>query len=185
MSGKNLKPWSYVVLALIGEGGAGPHDLVDMMRRGGRIFYAAAPSQIYSEPKRLAELGYVTAKAEPGRTHDRTVYRLTKIGREALAEWIARPTPFPRIQNEANVRLLAGNLADDAELLASLTAMRAELSELDEMLAAAQAALGEEPPNARYLRLSYDLGQRVLAAHRDWLDVVEAELGGRRATRGD
>jgi hypothetical protein len=45
------------MLALIGRGGAAPHDLVDMVRRGGRLYYAAAPSQIYAEPKRLEELG--------------------------------------------------------------------------------------------------------------------------------
>ena len=35
-------------------GGASPHDLVDMLRRGGALFYAAAPSQLYAESHRLA-----------------------------------------------------------------------------------------------------------------------------------
>jgi PadR family transcriptional regulator, regulatory protein AphA len=174
-----VKPWSYVVLALIGEGGAGPHDLVDMMRRGGRRFYAAAPSQVYAEPKRLAGLGYVTAEKAAGQTHERTVYRLTDAGREALAAWAAEPTPFARIQSEANVRLLAGGLVADDALAASLLALRAEVDDLDALLTESERALGALPEERRrYLRLSFGLGRRFLDAHRDWLDDVERELGG-------
>jgi DNA-binding PadR family transcriptional regulator len=177
LSSAQLKPWSYVVLALIGQGGAGPHELVDMMRRGGRLFYAAAPSQVYAESKRLAQLGYVDASKEPGRTREKTVYRLTAAGEAALREWLALPTPYPRIQNEAHVRLLAGALADDADLAASLLAQRADVDELEATLTAARDGLDPDAPNTRYLRLSYDLGFRLLAAQREWLDQVGRELG--------
>ena len=178
MSTQDLKPWSYVVLALIGRGGAGPHELVDMMRRGGRLFYAAAPSQVYAESKRLAALGLVDAEKAPGRTREKTVYRLTEAGEAALREWLAAPTPYPRIQNEAHVRLLAGGLVGDAELAASLLAQRETVEELQAMLDASVERLDPDAPNTRYLRLSYSLGQRVLDAQREWLDEVERELGG-------
>jgi DNA-binding PadR family transcriptional regulator len=177
LSTEDLKPWSYVVLALIGDGGAAPHDLVEMFRRGGRLFYAAAPSQLYAEPKRLAALGYVVARKAPGRTRERTLYALTDRGREALREWLAQPAPFPRIQNEANVRLLAGDLIDDATIVSSLTAMRAELDELEELVAEGEAVMADLPHRARYLRLSFSLGRRLIRTHREWLDEIEAELG--------
>jgi DNA-binding PadR family transcriptional regulator len=177
LSTRDLKPWSYVVLALIGDGGAAPHDLVDMVRRGGRLFYAAAPSQLYAEPKRLAELGYVAARKVPGRTRERTLYTLTDRGREALRAWLAQPSPFPRIQNEANIRLLAGDMIDDATIVASLTAMRAELDELEELVAEAEAVMPTVPHRARYLRLSFSLARRLIKTHREWLDEIEAELG--------
>lgn len=176
MSTRQLKPSSYVVLALIGEGGAAPHDLVDMVRRGGRLFYAAAPSQLYAEPKRLAELGYVAARKAPGRTRERTIYELTERGREVLREWLARPAPFPRIQNEANVRLLAGDLIDDATIVASLTAMRTELDELEQLVAEGEAVMPSVPHRERYLRLSFSLARRLIAAHREWLEEIESEL---------
>jgi PadR family transcriptional regulator, regulatory protein AphA len=177
LSTDDLKPWSYVVLALIGDRGAAPHDLVDMMRRGGRVFYAAAPSQVYAEPKRLAERGYVVARKAPGRTRERTVYALTDSGRAALRAWLAEPAPFPRVQNEANIRLLAGDLIDDATIVASLTAMRTELDELTDLIAEGEAMMGSVPHRARYLRLSFSLARRLVDAHREWLDEVEAELG--------
>ena len=70
-----LTPFSYAVLVLVGEGGAGAHDLVRMMREGQYVFWAAATSQWYAEPKRLAELGLLHAERTPGRTHDRTHYQ--------------------------------------------------------------------------------------------------------------
>ena len=57
MSSRDLTPFSYAVLVLVGEGGAGPHDLVRMARQG-RVYWSAAESQWYGEPKRLAKLGY-------------------------------------------------------------------------------------------------------------------------------
>lgn len=169
------------MLALIGEGGAAPHDLVDMIRRGGRLFYAAAPSQIYAEPKRLEKLGYVSSRREAGRTHERTVYGLTARGREELRAWLAQPAPFPRIQNEANIRLLAGDLIDDATIVRSFAAMREELDELERLVAEGESAAGAVPPRERYLRLSFSLARKLLAAHREWVDEIERELGEPRA----
>ena len=166
-----------MVLALIGDGGAAPHDLVDMMRRGGRLFYASAPSQLYAEPKRLADLGYVVARKAPGRTRERTLYALTELGRDALRAWLAEPAPFPRIQNEANVRLLAGDLVDDATIVASLTGMRGELDDLEQLVTEGEAMMANVPHRARYLRLSFSLARRLIDAHREWLDEIEAELG--------
>lgn len=179
MSTEPLKPWSYVVLALIGEGGAAPHDLVDMMRRGGRLFYAAAPSQVYAEPKRLQQLGYLTSRREPGRTGERTVYALSARGREALRAWLAQPAPFPRIQNEANLRLLAGDLIDDATIVRSFVAMRTELDELEGIVAEGEAMATQLPHRERYLRLSFSLARKLLAAHRAWVAEIEQELGDR------
>lgn len=165
------------MLALIGRGGAAPHDLVEMIRRGGRLFYAAAPSQIYAEPKRLETLGYVTSRREPGRTHERTVYELTERGNEELRTWLAQPAQFPRIQNEANIRLLAGDLIDDATIVQSFAAMRTELDELEGLVEEGEAAASEVPHRERYLRLSFSLARKLLIAHREWVDEIEQELG--------
>src|SRR6516165_8987501 len=94
-----LHPFSYVVLALIGERGAGAHDIVRMMRQG-RVYWAAAESHYYAEPKRLEKLGYLRSEKQPGKTRQRTHYVLTEKGLHALREWAATPAAFPRIQEE-------------------------------------------------------------------------------------
>jgi PadR family transcriptional regulator, regulatory protein AphA len=171
-----LTPFSYAVLTLVGEGGAGPHDLVQMMRRG-RIYWAASPSQWYAEPKRLERLGYLRSRKAPGRTRERTHYELTDAGRAALREWATTPAPFPRIQNEPIVRVLATDLVGAAATLEGLGALRAELDELDAALTEADEVAGSLPRRERYLRLNHRLARRLVDAHRDWLDEVERELG--------
>jgi DNA-binding PadR family transcriptional regulator len=170
-----LTPFSYAVLVLVGESGAGPHDLVRMMRDG-RVYWAAPESQFYAEPKKLAAAGYLSAAKAPGRTHDRTHYTLTDKGREALKLWLATPTRFPRMQNEPVLRLLGSEYADRGELLASLSALRKDLDELDAALKAAELREQGLPHRATVLRLNRRLAQRILDAHRQWLEEVEEEL---------
>jgi DNA-binding PadR family transcriptional regulator len=171
-----LTPFSYTILALVGRDGAGPHDLVAMMRRG-RLYWTAAESHYYAEPKRLERLGYLTSRKGPGRTTERTHYELTEQGYDALRTWVAKPTSLPRIQQEAAVRLLAADLTDDETVLGSLEAMREDISEAGTRLDAAEAVAATLPHRERYLRLVHRLGRTLLAAHADWLDEVERELG--------
>ena len=169
---------SYVTLALIGDGGASPQDLVDMNRRGGQIYYAVAASRLYAEPKRLETLGYVTSEKRPGKTRERTFYTLTASGREALREWILEPPSLPRIQNEAVPKLMSGDiLGDDERLLASLLAVRSEIEVQEQRLAEGYRSLESLPRRRPYLLLVLDLGERLLAAQRAWLDEVERVLG--------
>lgn len=170
-----LSPFSYVILVLVGESGAGPHDLVRMMRDG-RLYWTAPESQYYAEPKKLAAAGYLTATKQPGRTHARTHYALTEAGREALADWLATPIRFARIQNEAVVRLLGAEYADRGVLRESLTSLEAEVEELTQALAVTAERETQLPHRAKALAINRRLAQRVLEAHREWIDAVREEL---------
>jgi DNA-binding PadR family transcriptional regulator len=170
-----LTPFSYAVLVLVGSNGAGPHDLVRMMRQG-RIYWTAPESQYYAEPKRLAEAGYLSATKEPGRTHARTHYTLTDRGREALREWLGTPAPFARIQNEPVVRLLGAEFADRETVLAGLGALRAEIADLTARLDAAREVESQLPHRATALAINQSLARRILEAHLDWVQEVEDSL---------
>jgi DNA-binding PadR family transcriptional regulator len=165
-----------VVLILVGRGGAGPHDLARMAGQG-RIYAEFADSQWYAEPKRLAKLGYLSARKEPGKTRPRTHYELTAKGWEALRTWILEPTPFTKIQLEPAWRLMAADLVGDEAVLKSLQGLRVAIAELTAQLDAADAGAGAVPHRERYLRLNHRLGRRILQAHLEWLDEVEQELG--------
>jgi PadR family transcriptional regulator, regulatory protein AphA len=174
---RDLNNVSYVTLALIGDGGASPQDLVDMNRRGGQIYYAVAASRLYAEPKRLEQLGYVRSEKRPGKTRERSFYTLTPKGREALRDWLLEPPSAPRIQNEAVVKLLAGDILDDDEkLLDNLLTLRQEIDEQQAKLEQARASLDALPHRRTYLALVIELGMKTVQLQREWLDDVEREL---------
>jgi DNA-binding PadR family transcriptional regulator len=177
LSSDRLTPFSYVVLALVGRGGAGHHDLTRMMRQQGGLYWSAAESQWYAEPKRLERLGYLGSRKEPGRTTERTHYELTPAGESALRAWAGEPSGLPRIQNEAIVRVLAGDLVGDEALRTSLAALRDEIAAQRTRFAVADDIAETLPHRERYLRLVHFLGRALLDAHEAWLDEVERELG--------
>lgn len=182
MSSHELKPISYVVLLLVGRDGAGPHDLVRMMRQG-RVYADFAESQWYAEPKRLERLGYLSSHKEPGRTRERTHYTLTEKGLDALRAWARQPTAFSRIQLEPAWRLLAADLVGEDAALEGLQGLREEIADISERLDLAEEMARAVPHREKYLLLNHRLARRLVDAHAEWLDEVERELGSTRARR--
>ncbi len=172
-----LNPFSYVVLTLVGESGAGPHDIVRMMRRG-TWQWRASESQYYAEPKRLEQLGLLTARKEPGITRERTVYDLTDAGREALRGWLATPSGPPRIQNEPLLRALAGEYVEPEVTLAALLPLREDFAAALVTESESEALAAGLPRRERVLRINHRLVRRMIEAHQLWLDEIEAELTG-------
>src|SRR6266550_9286983 len=107
-----LTLFSYEILGLVGRGGAGAHDLLQMAKRG-RILAWAGESQYYVEPKRLAGLGYLETRREPGKTRERTVYTLTQKGLDALREYAETPVRFTPVKSELLLRLLIADLVGE------------------------------------------------------------------------
>lgn len=147
------------------------------MRVQGGLYWTAAESQWYSEPKRLEGLGLLRSSRQEGRTTPRTHYELTDDGRAALREWLARPSSLPRVQHEAIVRVLAADLGSEADVAASLGALGEDIAAKRELLAAAKERAATIPHRERYLRLVHRLGDLLLDAHEEWLAEVEQELG--------
>jgi PadR family transcriptional regulator AphA len=174
---EQLGAFSFAVLALVGRGGASPHDIVRLMREGS-ILWTTSESHFYAEPKRLARLGYLTSEKRPGSTRERTFYELTDKGRQALREWVPRPAARPRIQHEAAVKIAAADFAeDDQAVLQSLAGLREHLESDYRSLQNMEERVAGLPQRARYARLLNGLARRVLDAQREWLDEVEQELG--------
>ena len=92
MPNQSLTPFSYVVLTLVGQGGAGPHDLV-RMARAGRIYWEAADSQWYAEPKRLEVLTAFLRRHYPAR-HQIVLYEASNF---PVCQPVVRRIPLSRL----------------------------------------------------------------------------------------
>src|SRR5919108_3477713 len=161
MSRPELRTISYTVMALIGREGAGPHDLVRYGRRG-RVYRAAAESQLYAESKRLAELGYLDAEKRPGKTRERTHYTLTEKAREALREWAEEPCSFTGIESEAIIRVLSTDLVGERRVRKSVAALRGEIEQLRAFLDEGKASAAGFPHREKYLLLNHRLASSIL-----------------------
>jgi len=172
---RELTHFSYMVLGLVGRGGLNPYDLRQMVRRG-RIYDWVGESQYYVEPKRLARLGYLDARKEPGKTRERTVYTLTDKGLQALREWATTPVHYPRMEHEPLTRVLVADLVGEAPVRESLATLRDDIADLSARLDEAEAAAENLPHRRKYLLMGHRLNRRLLEVHLEWLDEIEREL---------
>jgi len=175
LSSGELTLFSYEVMGLVGRDGAGPHDLLRMARRG-RMLDWAGESQYYVEPKRLARMGYLEARTEPGRTRPRTVYSLTEEGLEALRAWAATPVTFTPLKSEALLRLLIADLVGADTTRAALATLRDDLDDLRRRLDDSAAAAAELPHRERPLLLVNGFLRRLVDLHEELVDEAEREL---------
>jgi DNA-binding PadR family transcriptional regulator len=175
MSSSELSVFSYEVLGLVGRDGAGPHDLLRMAQRG-RLLDWAGESQYYVEPKRLAKLGYLEARQEPGRTRVRTVYTLTEKALDALREYAATPVTVTPFKSEAMVRLLLADLVGEAVTRESLATLRDDIADLLPRLDESAQAADALPHRRKYLLLVNRFLRRLLELHLELVEEVEREL---------
>jgi PadR family transcriptional regulator AphA len=128
-----LSSTSYIVLALIdGAGEATPYDLKQAVAATLGNFWSVPHAQVYAEPERLAEAGYLSERREEeGRR--RRHYRLTDKGRTALTEWLAEPTAeMAELRDPGILKLFFGG--DPKGLAeAQLALHRGRLAEYEEL----------------------------------------------------
>lgn len=182
MSSTELGLFSYEILGLVGRGGAGAHDLLRMAQRGRMLDWAGA-SQYYVEPKRLAKLGYLEARREPGKTRERTVYTLTEKGLEALQEYVKTPVRFTPLKSDPLLRLLLCDLVGEPVTRASMVTLREDIADLMERLEEGEATARTLPHRSKYLLLVIDFLRRYLELHLALVDEVERDFAAKEPSR--
>src|SRR5215208_5969993 len=165
----DLSLFSIEILGLVGRDGAGPHDLLRMAQRG-RMLAWAGESQYYTEPKRLAKLGYLTARKEPGKTRERTVYALTDKGLDALREYARTPVSFTPLKSDALLRLLICDLVGEQVTRESMAGLRDDVADIERRLDDAERRAEGLPHRAEYLLLVTGFLRRFLALHEELVD---------------
>jgi PadR family transcriptional regulator AphA len=136
----SLTPTSYIVLGLINQAGeATPYSLKQMAAATIGNFFSIPHSQIYAEPERLAEAGYLKVRREEtGRR--RKHYALTARGRRALTDWLEAPTEeMYELRDPGLLKLAMGS---DAKALAraQLPAHEERLKRFQEILHVLEAS---------------------------------------------
>jgi PadR family transcriptional regulator AphA len=131
--GRQLTTTSYAILCLLAIRPWSTYELAKQMRRSLHHIWPRAESNVYAEPKRLAEAGL--ARAEPRTTgrRPRTLYTITAEGRQALERWLRTESGPTRVESETLVKVLFGNYGTKADLLKNLQAFAAETAAVKEL----------------------------------------------------
>ena len=182
MSTRPLTTTSYAILGLLSIRPWATYELAQLMRRSLHFVWPRAESNLYAEPKRLVEGGFATATEEWNGERKRTVYAITEAGQEALRAWLHEPPSPQRLESEAALRVLYGNLGSKADLLAAVGRVAADAEESIEHL----RRLGDEyargegrfPERIHVNALLLTLMVEQARAASRWAEWAAAEIEG-------
>ena len=144
MEALRLTPTSYIVLGLLTQAEeATPYELKAMVAAGIGNLWSLQHTQLYAEPERLAQAGYLTETREDGGRR-RKLYSITPAGRDAFRTWLSTE-PASELPELRDLSLLKVFFGADPRPIAKTqaTAHRAKLreyQELEQALDGAQAA---------------------------------------------
>lgn len=109
-----LSPTGRVILGMLAVEPRSGYDIKALTDRSTRFFWAASYGQIYPELKRLSEAGLVEGTEEPHGGRKRTVYRITRDGRRALAAWLSSGQMTHELRDEGLLKLFFAATQDSA-----------------------------------------------------------------------
>jgi DNA-binding PadR family transcriptional regulator len=177
-----LTTTSYAILGLLNLRPHTAYELAAQSQRSLRFAWPTAPSRLYAEPKRLAELGLIRiGEQAAGPVRTRQVYRITRAGRRVLRDWLKTPPAPLRLDAEVLLRMLFADAGSSQELISALHATRDQvLAEYaDGMEYVRQYSAGDVAyPERMHLNLIWmTFVAEFLQLANDWAVFAEEETG--------
>ena len=163
------------VLGLLSHGPRSGYDLRKDVESSVGYFWGPAKSQIYAVLPRLVESGYASVrKVAQDQRPDKSVYRLTRAGREALKRWIEEtPAPPDPDRNPLLLKVFFGEVASQEVLVEHIRQRRLEAEAL-------RTYLEEIEQDDLHARLTIRWGLEYAGAVIRWAKRAERELRGSR-----
>jgi DNA-binding PadR family transcriptional regulator len=175
----NLAATSWALLGVLSyEHELSGYDIRKWIDWGMRFFYGSpAYSQIYSELKKLEQLGLVTSRVEnTGGTRNRRLYKITAEGLDAVTRWAGEaPVDPPSLKHGALLRVTMGHLTNPARLKETLQQHVEYADEMHRQAAKGARWAGADPSWA-YARVALQWAQRYYANERELALTMIKEL---------
>ena len=172
-SAPETTPTGRVILGMLAFGINTGYDIKQFVDKSTRHFWAASYGQIYPELKRLEEAGLITGREEPTGGRPRTVYELTKNGREALDRWLSSThVPLYELRDEGMLKLFFSDTLPE-QRIENIRQMR-ERHELKlAQLKAIESHANQGPLGPR---MTLELGIGFTQWFIDWCERAERRL---------
>jgi DNA-binding PadR family transcriptional regulator len=172
-----LSNTAYVILGALHERPRSGYDIKTFTDSSTRHFWATSYGQLYPELKRLLDSGLIEAEDQPTGSRQRTLYRVTRLGEDALADWVSDTGTRPcEIRDEMMVRLFFSDVVEvgtRVELARNMAARhRASADTLCRQGEARRQRLRENPMHEEVLRFGIDLHEHLAG----WYERLAARL---------
>jgi DNA-binding PadR family transcriptional regulator len=179
---------SYAVLALLDLRPWTGYELTHQARRSLRYAWPKSERLLYSEPKKLVELGYATTYKEESGNRSRNFYTITSAGRRALVEWTSSRTQPPRIEIEALLRLLFADHGSTGDLYRTLDELETDVGEHHRVIVDLMASYldgGHPFPERAHLSVLFATFQiEMFKTMERWIEFARDEIDGWPSTEG-
>ena len=165
----NLAATSWALLGILSyEHELSGYDIRKWIDWSMRFYYGSpAYSQIYSELKKLEQLGMVTSRVESGSTRSRRLYKITGEGLNAVTRWADEaPVDPPSLKHGPLLRVTLGHLTNPARLKEVLQAHVAYADEMHRN-AAKDAKWAGADPSWAYAKVALQWAERYYANERE------------------
>lgn len=173
---------TYAALGLIDKlPGASGYELVTVAGRSFAHFWPISQTLLYRELDRLTGLGWVAAtRVEQLHAPSKWTYRITTAGHQALADWLATPTPATSsFRSGVLLRFFFAYRLHPDQVRSLLADYRSALhTQQEEFVAIMDKLEAVSTPTARAGRLTALHGLRTAEARLRWVEEVEAQLEG-------
>ena len=164
----DLRPWS-------------AYELTQQAQRSLRYAWPKSERLLYSEPKKLVELGFATVAEEDQGGRKRSVYTITDEGRGALGEWTSTRTLPPRLEVEALLRLLFADHGSKDDVLGALEELEADIGEHHDAIVDLMATYlhgGHPFPERTHLSVLFATFQiEIFKTMERWIEFARDEIG--------
>jgi DNA-binding PadR family transcriptional regulator len=171
---------SYAVLALLDLKPWTGYELTHQAQRSLRYAWPKSERLLYSEPKKLVDLGYATTHTEENGRRTRNVYEITDEGRDALSEWTSSTTQPPRIEIEALLRLLFADHGTLEDVHRALDEFEADIGEHHDAIVELMASYlhgGHPFPERTHLSVLFATFQiEMFKSIERWIDFARTEI---------
>ena len=179
---------SFAVLALLDLRSWSAYELTQQAQRSLRYAWPKSERLLYSEPKKLVELGYATVAEEQDGGRSRSVYTITAAGRGALREWTTTRTQAPRLEVEALLRLLFADHGSKDDLLGALDDLESDIDEPHQAIVELMGSYLDEGhpfPHRTHLSVLFATFQiEVFKTIERWIEFARDEIDAWPRTDG-
>ena len=176
-----LNTTAYCLLGLIDLKPQSAYDITKFLERS-MLKYSLprTPSQLYNEPKKLANLGLVKAKTETRQGRERTVYYIAPKGQRLLSEWLSEPGEAAKLEFKSMLKFYLASASNPQALRDRVEEIKQQtLQEIREVHAqisrfTSKGVILKEVAINAALTSRFAVGQ--VKARLEWVDEMESLL---------